>query len=91
VSGGKSGGNEGISTMNDGSAWGTLLLDQNTLAFFVDDSGDQILGDPANPLFALGGVSVHGADYLAVASAWREASAGISRGKGGKHFSQGEP
>jgi hypothetical protein len=70
-------------------ALGALTLAAGTLAFFIDDSGDQILGDPANPLFALGGVSVHGADYRAVASAWRAASAGISRGKGGKHFSQG--
>ncbi|HKF64122.1 MAG TPA: DUF3800 domain-containing protein [Dongiaceae bacterium] len=66
----------------------SLLLRPDTLAFFIDDSGDQVLGDPGNPLFALGGVSVMGSDYAAVAGAWSQATATISRPKGRLHFSE---
>jgi hypothetical protein len=48
-----------------------LLLESNTLVFYIDDTGDEQLNNPEHPVFAFGGVACSTALHLELARSWQ--------------------
>jgi hypothetical protein len=54
-----------------------LLIPPNSLIFYVDDSGDERLGDRKHPLFAFGGVACVSELHLPIAARWKAMKAEV--------------
>lgn len=52
-----------------------LIILPNTLVFYVDDTGDESLGDPAHPVFAFGGVACVAEHHVSIARNWQRMKA----------------
>ena len=48
-----------------------LVIEANTLVFYIDDSGDERLSDQSHPIFAFGGVACTPDFHVEVARTWQ--------------------
>jgi hypothetical protein len=54
-----------------------LIVEPNTLVFYVDDSGDERLNDQGHPIFAFGGVACTHEFHLDLARSWQTMKAKV--------------
>jgi hypothetical protein len=54
-----------------------LVIESNTLVFYIDDSGDERLSDRSHPIFALGGVACTTDFHVDVAREWQAMKSNI--------------
>jgi len=57
------------------SMGGQLIIQPNTLVFYVDESGDEQLNNQHHPIFAFGGVATVTEHHIPIARAWQEMKA----------------
>jgi hypothetical protein len=48
-----------------------LIIQPDTLVFYVDDTGDERMNNQGHPIFAFGGVATVGAFHVPIARTWR--------------------
>jgi hypothetical protein len=48
-----------------------LVIQPNTLVFYIDDSGDEQLNNRQHPIFAFGGVACVGEFHIPIARSWQ--------------------
>lgn len=66
-----------------------LVLQPNSLVFYVDEYGDEKMGDPNNPIFAFAGVACVTESHLEIARTWQEMKAhNFPQIKGALHAKQ---
>jgi hypothetical protein len=52
-----------------------LIINENTLVFYVDEFGDEQLNNQQHPIFAFGGVATVSEHHIPIAHAWRKMKA----------------
>src|SRR6185437_16078565 len=48
-----------------------VIIEPNTLVFYIDDTGDERLSDQQHPVFAFGGVATVSEFHVPIGQGWR--------------------